>query len=237
MERGAELDIHRGLDSGLSGPVPDIEDIYYQFSNKASEDPEMAALLWNLIDVNEIIERKYLRPMRFLMEGAAAAGYEGLFQRFLAVDWADKHTIDHDAWLHHLSLCLSKAVNSQFINIVRFMLDNGADPNGVHPSEIHEIEEDGVPPVLEAIRRENIEMVKLLLENGADPNPSGEPTWPTAFEECTSKPTISDVMLEIIQLLIDKDCLAEPRNSEQGSLISQSVNGGEKVFEMVRCHI
>jgi ankyrin repeat protein len=232
---GAEFDTLRGRNTGFSGPIPDeVDDLYQQFSDTASMHPEMAALLLKRIDVDEIIERKYLRPMRSLMEGAAAGGYEDLIKRCLEVDWPEKHTTDKDDWLWHLTLCLSKAVNGRYINIVQLMLDHGADPNGAHPTDVDELNEDGVPAILEAIRRDDIEIVKLLIEKGAEPHPSEPPAWPTAFEECTSQLPISDAKFEIIRLLVDKGCLAAPGTHASRSLTSQSVNGGERVFDLIR---
>ncbi|QKX60323.1 uncharacterized protein TRUGW13939_07466 [Talaromyces rugulosus] len=174
--------------------------------------------------------------MRSLMEGAAAGGYEDLIKRCLDVDWPEKHTTDKDDWLWHLTLFLSKAVNDRYINIVQLMLDNGADPNGAHPADVDELNEDGVPAVLEAIRRDDIEIFKLLIEKGTDPYPSEPPACPTAFQECTSQPPISDAKFEIIRFLVNKDCLAVPGTYEFRSLISQSVKGGERVFDLIRQH-
>lgn len=77
---GADLGTHRALHTGFSAPIPDVEDIYYQFSDVAPTYPKMAAILLERIDVYEITGQKYLRPMRFLMQGAAWGGDESLMR-------------------------------------------------------------------------------------------------------------------------------------------------------------
>lgn len=234
---GADLITRRGLDAGFSGQIPDLEDIYYQFSDISSTYHEMADVLLKRIDVDEIIEKKYLRPMRFLMQGAAGGGYEELLRRFLEVDWPEKHTTDKQDWLYTLTICLSKAVNRGYINIVELMLDNGADPNGAHPDHVEEVNNDRLPALLEAIRRDYVEIVKFLLEKGADPYQSQDLQWPTAFQECISKSPISDAKFQMIQLLVENNCLADPSSFAYSSLISQSVKGGERVFDLVQQHL
>jgi ankyrin repeat protein len=62
-------------------------------------------------------------------------------------------------YAHEFSSPLYQASYGGHINIVRMLLDAGADPNL--------LQGEGVTPLVEAVRKQNIEIIKLLLVHGA----------------------------------------------------------------------
>ncbi len=74
------------------------------------------------------------------------------------------HVDDADAWG---ITALNFAAHSNFTDVVRFLLEAGADPNLASP---------GFAPLHNAIMWRNVEMVRALVDHGADPNAALE-TW------------------------------------------------------------
>jgi ankyrin repeat protein len=67
----------------------------------------------------------------------------------------------HARWVHGESVLHFLAVEN-FIDGVRFLAENGADPNMVN--------EFGDPPLIDVAFLGNAEVAEILLANGADPN-------------------------------------------------------------------
>jgi ankyrin repeat protein len=63
---------------------------------------------------------------------------------------------------------LGLAVDSGNLELVKLMIENGADPDFVFKQK--DISPDVIPPLLVAIDSGNLEMVKLLVEAGANVN-------------------------------------------------------------------
>lgn len=68
-----------------------------------------------------------------------------------------------------------KAVQENDIELVRFYLNSGIDPNYQHPEFM-------ALPLAESIRYNNIEITELLLKNGANPLIVEMETGVTSFE-------------------------------------------------------
>src|SRR3990167_4876106 len=105
------------------------------------------------------------------------------------MDFLEKWVRDPSTPLEAINAC----VVYDYINLVKILLDRGADPNSV--KDDHFIYESGDTLLQVAVHHNNFEMVKLLLEHGANPNHHG------LFEETLLFHTIHP---EITQILIDK---------------------------------
>jgi ankyrin repeat protein len=65
---------------------------------------------------------------------------------------------------------LGLAIDSSNPEIVKLMLENGADPDFIFKQKDKDISPDVTPPLLAAVDSGNLEIVKLLVECGADVN-------------------------------------------------------------------
>jgi ankyrin repeat protein len=90
----------------------------------------------------------------------------------------------------HLSHLLVKAITNGQTEIVRLLLEHGANPNGTpeNPS-----------PLIEGITNGQTEIVRLLLEHGANPN--GTPENPSPLIEA-----IRHSRTSIVSILLEYDC-------------------------------
>ena len=105
--------------------------------------------------VNVTVERQLVGPeeaLALVLNGAPLTEIEH------AVARSGKH-VDEIAILGGSLLYWS--IDEKRLDVARWLLDKGANPNGIHPSMV---------PLAQAIRKENVELVSLLVASGADPD-------------------------------------------------------------------
>jgi len=89
------------------------------------------------------------------------------------------------------SIIISRAVQNGNIEIVRLLLDNGANPNVIGTvSSDH--------PLTNAIEKGNLEMVKLLIDKGANVNARN------SIGSSPLRSAISEGNIEMVKLLVDR---------------------------------
>ncbi len=101
-----------------------------------------------------------------------------------------KNTININKPDYKKDTALLIAIQKNKIDAVKFLLENGADPNYQRP--------DSITPLRSAIDNENEKIVALLLENGADVNIDNANGWVPLMSAARSG------NLSIVKMLIDK---------------------------------
>jgi len=86
-----------------------------------------------------------------------------------------------------------KGIQENDIELVKFYLNTGIDPNYQHPEYM-------ALPLAESIRYNNFNIAKLLLENGADPLIIEMETGNTSLE--SAKRNGKDLYIELIERFI-----------------------------------
>ncbi|MCK4873018.1 MAG: ankyrin repeat domain-containing protein [Phycisphaerales bacterium] len=81
------------------------------------------------------------------------------FEEIKASVLASGKHVDEITWMN--SSLLSRAAVKGRVDVATWLLEQGADPDGISPS---------TSPLCYAIQHENVAMVSLLLEHGADPD-------------------------------------------------------------------
>ncbi len=92
------------------------------------------------------------------------------------------------------------------MDIVSAFLNKGANPN--------QVDKEGNPILLKAIRNEDLNIINILLEYGANPNHVDKEGSPLLFT------AINIVELDIIKSLIDKNADIELKNKDGNTLLN-----------------
>jgi ankyrin repeat protein len=92
---------------------------------------------------------------------------------------------------NYLNLDLNQAVIREDFDLVKFLIDDGADLNSM--------DDDGNTPLIHAILLNNVHMVELLLNYGADPNIEIDRTTPLIVAVSGEE----DFNIEIVRLLLE----------------------------------
>ncbi|CAG8424739.1 unnamed protein product [Penicillium salamii] len=222
---GAELDILPNPADNFSqwDSMPTLFKIAYA----PGIHPEEAEWLMALINIDAIIQANKPRQMSNLILGALVGGAESLLRRLLKIEGQPKDPIHQvKDQKDHLTKHLSIAARHGHINIVKLLLDHGADPQGLPDSYVQ-------TPLSAAVERANTEIVKILLDLGAKPRRGDGNKF---LYSAISYAHDVKARRKLLLLLVERDLIVQ-EDTDVRNIIEFAVAAGGESFHLLLEHV
>lgn len=200
------------------GLLPPDMSVLQLFNLAAPHSVELARLLLERIDVDEIIRKGNRDEYRHLVLGAASAGLEDLMERLREGGCLSQRTPDQELYQ---PLC--SAIRGGRLAMVKLLLDYGADPNSRRLHPLEEIMECPTP------RSEELSQITmLLLQRGSKLLPGDGLDLVFIHDALHSFKT-----LDVFKCLLETRFIQTPTPSKIELILEDAVSRGEDAFEVV----
>jgi ankyrin repeat protein len=200
------------------GLLPPDMSVLQLFDLAAPHSVELAKLLLEQIDVEEVIRKGSRDEYRHLVLGAASAGLEDLMKRLGEGSCLSQRTPDQELYQ---PLC--SAIRGGRVAMVKLLLDYGADPNSRRMHPLEEIMECPTP------RSEELSQIAmLLLQRGSRLSPRDGLDLDFIHDALHSFKT-----LEVFKCLLETGFIQDPPLSKIELILEDAVSRGEDAFEIV----
>ncbi|KAJ5149469.1 hypothetical protein N7448_001047 [Penicillium atrosanguineum] len=203
------------------GLMPSDINVFQLFNLAAPHSSELSRFLLERIDVDETIRKGSRDEYRHLVLGAASAGLEDLMKRLKEGGCLSKRSPDQEL---HQPLCA--AIKGGRVEMVKLLLDYGADPNSQRSHPLEGVMECPVP------RSEELSKITmLLLQRGSKLSPEDGLDIYFIHDALHSFKT-----LDVFKCLLETCFSEETTGMDIDEILDNAVSRGEDAFDVVLAH-